>query len=358
MDRSGILYAVVEAETGGDEELPQDERALDPVVVDALERRLDELTGTRWEIVGVEKAATGHVNGTLLLDARPRPVVVKVQSDTVAVYGSDPILEPLVLRELGAAGAPVPAVVAVDGDPSTLGSPWFAMERIDGVGLPDDAFTGFMAEGWFFESTTARRRRVCETFVDCLARVHAVPAAALSGHDRAGSASAMIDYLRASVEDGAPGQVPREHRLLDRLAAELPVGADDDVTPCMGDSRMANALVRGGEVVALVDWEIAYLGNPAADIGYAVNNVNWLVHATGTRLDGIPTADETWDRWESLTGRRVPAADRRYWERFGALVITVTATRVIASFLTGPDDPGPEDVNSMLTYAEGLFDVR
>ena len=44
--------------------------------------------------------------------------------------------------------------------------------------------------------------------------------------------------------------------------------------------------------------------------------------------------------------------------RFGAMIITVTATRVIASFLTGPDDPGPEDVNNMLTYAEGLFDVR
>ena len=232
------------------------------------------------------------------------------------------------------------------------------MERIDAVSLPDDAFTGFMVEGWFFESTPAERRRVCETFVDCLARVHAVPTAAFAGLDRGGSASRAIDYLRAAVEDAAPGRVPRQLRLLDLLAEHLPAGADDDVTLCQGDARMANALVRDGEVVALVDWEIAYLGNPAADIGYAVNNVDWLTHTTGTRLDGIPTSDETWDRWESLSGRRVPIADRRYWERFGAMIITITATRVIASFLTGPDDPGPEDVNNMLTYAEGLFDVR
>jgi aminoglycoside phosphotransferase (APT) family kinase protein len=335
-----------------------DEGADAAVDVDALARRLLELTGTSYAIQGVRRAETGFVNGTLMVDATPGPLVVKVQSDAVAVYGSDPILEPLVLRELGGAGAAVPAVVAVDGDTATLGAPWFAMERIDGVGLPDDAFTGFMAEGWFFESTPAERRRVCETFVDRLAEVHAVPAAVLAGLDRGGSASRAIDYLRASVEDAAPGRVPREHRLLDLLVEQLPVGADDDVTPCMGDARMANALVRDGEVVALVDWEIAYLGNPAADIGYAVNNVDWLTHTTGTRLEGIPTSDETWDRWERHTGRQVPTPDRRYWERFGAMIITITATRVIASFLTGPDDPGPEDVNNMLTHAEGLFDVR
>jgi aminoglycoside phosphotransferase (APT) family kinase protein len=328
----------------------------DEVDAVALGRRISELTGAPCAITGIRRADTGFVNGTLMVDATPGPLVVKVQSDTVAVYGSDPILEPLVLRELGAAGAPVPAVVAVDDDPTTLGAPWFAMERVDGVGLPDDAFTGFMAEGWFFESTPAERRRVCETFVDCLARVHAVPAAALAGLDRGGSASRAIDYLRASVEDAAPGRVPREHRLLDLLVERLPAGADDDVTPCMGDARMANALVRGGEVVALVDWEIAYLGNPAADVGYAANNLNWLTHTTGARLDGIPTSDETWDRWESRTGRRVPASDRRYWERFGAMIITITATRVIASFLGGPDDPEAEDVNTMLTWTEGLFD--
>jgi aminoglycoside phosphotransferase (APT) family kinase protein len=334
---------------------PAEEGAID---VGALARRLGELTGTSYSITGVRRAETGFVNGTLMVDSTPGPLVVKVQSDTVAVYGSDPILEPLVLRELGAAGGPVPALVAVDADTSTLGAPWFAMERVDGVSLPDDAFTGFMAEGWFFDSTPAERRRVCESFVDCLARVHAVPATAFAGLDRGGNASRAIDYLRVAVEDAAPGRVPRQLRLLDLLAENLPAGADDDVTLCQGDARMANALVRGGEVVALVDWEIAYLGNPAADIGYAVNNVDWLTHTTGTRLDGIPSSEETWDRWEARAGRSVPTPERRYWERFGAMIITITATRVIASFLTGPDDPGPEDVNSMLTHAEGLFDVR
>jgi aminoglycoside phosphotransferase (APT) family kinase protein len=328
-------------------------RDLDP---DALARRLRDLTGTHYEIDAVRPAATGHVNGTLLLDSRPADLVVKVQSDTIAVFESDPAIEPMVLRGLAAGGAPVPAVVAVDPDRETLGSPWFAMERVDAAGMPDDAFTGYMVDGWFAEATAGERRQACESFVRGLASVHAVPVEAFAGFDRGGCASQAIDYLRAAVEDADPGRVPREHRLLDLLVERLPAGADDDVTLCMGDARLANALVRDADVVAIVDWEIAYLGNPAADIGYGINHQGWLTQCAGTRLDGIPAPDETWDLWESLSGRRVPAPDRRYWEAFGSMIITITATRVITSFLGKPGDPSAEDVNNMLVWSEGLFD--
>jgi hypothetical protein len=43
-------------------------------------------------------------------------------------------------------------VLAVDPDPSTLGSPWFAMERIDGVGVPDDAMSGYVVDGWLADA--------------------------------------------------------------------------------------------------------------------------------------------------------------------------------------------------------------
>jgi aminoglycoside phosphotransferase (APT) family kinase protein len=347
-----ILYAPVGIDIGGNSGSP-DAGVPDP---DVLARRISELTGTDYEITAIERAATGFVNGTLLLESTPAPLVVKVQADGAAVYRSEPFIEPLVLRGLRAGGAPVPAVVAVEPDPRSVGSPWFAMERIDAAGIPDDTFTGYMVEGWFAEASAAERRRVCETFVECLARVHAVPVEGFAGLDRGGSHSRAIDYLRAAVDDAAPGRVPRQQRLLDLLVERMPAGADDDITLCMGDSRLANALVREAEVVALVDWEIAYLGNPAADIGYAVNHVGWLTHTSGTRLEGMPTAAETWDQWESLSGRRVPEADRRYWEAFGAMIITITATRVIASFLGKPSDPEAEDVNNMLIWSEGLFD--
>ncbi len=322
----------------------------------ALTRRLRELTGTSFTIDHVERAGSGHVNGTLLLDSRPVPLVVKIQSDAVTVHGSAPALEPLVLRGLHEGGAPVPAVVAVDPDPSALGSPWFAMERIDGVGVPDDAMTGYVVEGWLADASPEERRRVFETFVDCLARVHEVPVDRFTGFPRGGSHSRVIDYLRMAVEDAAPGRVPRQQRLLDLAEARMPAGADDDVVLCMGDARMANALVREGEVVALVDWEIAFLGNPAVDIGYHLNHVGWLERATGRRLDGIPTTDEAWERWEARTGRSVSAGDRRYWTAFASMVLTVTASRVIASFLGGSDDPGLEEVNPMVPWSEELFD--
>src|SRR4051812_29848795 len=106
-----ILYALMGDEAGGPGSDAIDANALAGLDLDALDReafvrRLRQLTGTSFTIDHVERAGSGHVNGTLLLDSRPVPLVVKIQSDAVAVHGSAPALEPLVLRGLHEGGAP------------------------------------------------------------------------------------------------------------------------------------------------------------------------------------------------------------------------------------------------------------
>ena len=55
----------------------------------------------------------------------------------------------------------------------------------------------------------------------------------------------------------------------------------------MGDARLVNAIVDGADVAALVDFEVAYVGNPIGDIGYSL----FLERSHGhtAPLPGLPT---------------------------------------------------------------------
>ena len=56
-------------------------------------------------------------------------------------------------------------------------------------------------------------------------------------------------------------------------------------------------------------------------------------------LDGLPSDDETWQRWSDVTRR--PVVDRAYWTAFGATVVAITATRAMIQWgLGGPNLEG------------------
>jgi aminoglycoside phosphotransferase (APT) family kinase protein len=138
----------------------------------------------------------------------------------------------------------------------------------------------------------------------------------------------MLDYWEASLLDAVERRdAAIQVRAIDWLRAKMPAGADDDPRPCMGDARMANLIEREGEVVALIDWELAYIGNPQGDVGYHLYLDSRYGTLAGGRLDGLPSPDETWRRWEQRSG--IAVADPRYWTAYGALVIAITATRAL-----------------------------
>jgi Phosphotransferase enzyme family len=77
-----------------------------------------------------------------------------------------------------------------------------------------------------------------------------------------------------------------------------------------GDTKPGNFAFVDGEVSGVFDWEMATIGDPLTDIGWA--EVNWRFPGFVTAADGAPTADELVERWEALTGIR---ARHRPWYR-------------------------------------------
>ena len=125
--------------------------------------------------------------------------------------------------------------------------------------------------------------------------------------------------------------------MFDWLVANVPPSAEEPSALCMGDARLVNAIVDGSDVAALVDFEVAYVGNPTGDIGYSLflerSHGHTTAHCQACRRR------TTWARWSTATGRAL--VDLDYWMAFAATVIVVTATR--ASVMWGPPDSFSED---------------
>jgi aminoglycoside phosphotransferase (APT) family kinase protein len=315
-----------------------------------------EVTGDEYLIRAVRPASTGHANTTWLVDADPRPLAIKVQAVPSVVHERDPGLEPGVLDALAATEVPVPELVAVDAEGAVFGAPWFAMAFVDGTCLPDDQLGGYAMGGWFVDAEPRRRTRIWNGFVDTLAALHRLPAVTFGPAPRGGTHGRLLDYWAAGLREVLdPGDSAIQTRALDWLGDSTPADADRCRRPCMGDARMANLLEDDGRVLALVDWELANVGNPHADIAYHLYMDGRFARVAGRRLSGLPTPDETWRRWEHRSG--IEATDRSYWSVFAALVISTTATRSMR--IDHGFDPGDiEALNPFAAELELLLDGK
>jgi aminoglycoside phosphotransferase (APT) family kinase protein len=286
--------------------------------------------------IEITRLAGGHSSGAWRVDVAGdgvvRPLVLKAPEEPSVVHRRDACREGRILDACGRMGAPVPAVLGVDDGARTIGRRCFVMEHVDGVGLADTSPSSYHDDPWLRQADPDVRRAVWESFHDALARLHTVDAAKVpdADHGTAGVAD-VLEYWRQALLDAVPAEsAPRQLAALEWLRGNIPPGADDAPAVCMGDARLVNCLLVGTDVAALVDFEVAYTGNPAADIGYSLFVDQRHRGHTDRPLSGLPTADETWARWARTTGRDLDHRD--YWSAFGATVIVVTATRAMVQW--------------------------
>ena len=124
----------------------------------------------------------------------------------------------------------------------------------------------------------------------------------------------------------------REHR---------PTGTEP-VGFCWGDARIGNMIFRDGRCVAVLDWEMATLGNPEQDLAWALFLDRHHSEGVGVpRLPGFPDRDATVSRYEARTGR--PVRHLRYYEIFAAFRFSVIMMRVAQGMkelgVLPPDSP-------------------
>jgi putative sterol carrier protein len=109
--------------------------------------------------------------------------------------------------------------------------------------------------------------------------------------------------------------------------------APEKVSVCWGDPRLPNTMYEEGtfDVVAILDWEMSFLGDPEADLAWFLF-CDWQ-HSVGygfPRTEGSPTREETIKRYEELTGYKVK--NLFYQEVVAALYFGIVMAKIFKNF--------------------------
>ncbi len=300
-------------------------------------------------------AATGFSSDTLLFDLAWREggaehreaIVVRRAPIGHRVFPAYDIpRQHRILRILATTDVPVPHTPWLEEDPAILGSPFFVMERVEGS-IPTDS-PPYHVGGWVTEVAPSERSALWWSGLEVLARIHALDwrTLGLSFVDTPGSGDTPLvrqldDYERFLAWAMGKERHPSCEPALLWLRAHLP-REQEPVRFCWGDARPGNMIFQQGRCVAVLDWEMAILGNPVQDLAW------WLFldrhHSEGLgapRLAGFPSRAQTIVRWEEQTGLSARHVD--YYEVFAAFRFAVIMIRVAQGFIAAgtlpPDSP-------------------
>jgi aminoglycoside phosphotransferase (APT) family kinase protein len=232
------------------------------------------------------------------------------------------------------ATVPVPKVQWCEPDPEPLGTPFFVMDRVEGI-VPPDVMPYNMGS-WVTEASLEERRRMQDASVDVVARIHAIDRPTerfdfLGG----GSLRQLLDDQRAYYRWVAGGlRSPLIERAFAWLEDHWP--ADEGPTVlCWGDSRIGNIMYRDFEPVAVFDWEMATLGPPEVDLAWFVFLHEFFEdiaqrYGVGGLPDFLQTADVV-ARYETVSGCTPRDVDwyRTYAALRHAIIMSQTARRSI-----------------------------
>jgi aminoglycoside phosphotransferase (APT) family kinase protein len=112
-------------------------------------------------------------------------------------------------------------------------------------------------------------------------------------------------------------------------------GPPDQMTLVHGDFRHGNLVIGPDGVRAVLDWELAHLGDPMEDLGWVCVN-SWRFGEIDKPVGGFGSREELFAGYESA-GRRVDPERVRFWEVMGTLRWGVMCCGMMQRFRAAPD---------------------
>jgi len=224
----------------------------------------------------------------------------------------DVLREARLLHALDPTPVRVPAVLAVCDDESVIGAPFYVMQEVEGQVITDS-----MPE---VLDTPELRRRVADELIDSLVELHSVDwtAIGLEGFGKpTGYLERQLRRFTGLWEHNRTRELSEVEEVGSWLAANIP--DSPPATIVHGDYRLGNTMFARrspARLVAILDWEMATIGDPLADVGYMM--IHWTrpgdeqgrfnLHSV-TTLDGFPSREELIERYEQRSGRSMQAVN-------------------------------------------------
>ena len=255
----------------------------------------------------------GHSNVTYLLRREDGSELVlrRPPRPPLPPSAHDVLREARLLKALWDTPARVPRVVAVGEDEEVIGSPFYLMERVAGEVITSSVPAAL--------DLPAQRARIARELIDALVEIHAVDwqKAGLEGFGKpSGYLQRQLRRFSGLWALNKTREIPEVERVGRWLAERLPdPNPPTPATIVHGDYRLGNtmfALAPPARLVAVLDWEMATIGDPLADLGYLCmmwteggdpkGGMREYLGAV-TRADGFLSRGELIARYEERSGR-------------------------------------------------------
>jgi aminoglycoside phosphotransferase (APT) family kinase protein len=212
-------------------------------------------------------------------------------------------------RGLAGSAVPVPRTLHLCNDPTIIGAPFYLMELVRGTVYRSGEDTSRL--------TAEHRTALADELVDVLARLHAIDPveAGLADLGRPdGYLERQVRRWASQLDQSRSRDLPGIDELRDRLARQVPVSRRSGVVH--GDYRLDNVIVGDDlRVRAVVDWEMATIGDPLADIGLllvywdGLTNVDNPITTGMGAGAGFPAGEHLLARYVSRSGADVSRLD-------------------------------------------------
>ncbi len=231
--------------------------------------------------------------------------------------------EAALIEAASACGVPTPDIIYVSQKDDGLGE-GFLMSRVAG-----ETIARKLLRDPSFETARARLTAQCGA---ALARIHALPLAELPRLPQSDGSAQLAQYEETYRSFDAP-----------RPVFELAIRwlRDNPPEPAAlglvhGDFRLGNLMVDQEGLAAVLDWELAHIGDPREDLAWICIN-SWRFGRSDRRVGGFGDLPDFLAAYADAGGAAVAPADIDWWELLGTLKWGVMCMIMYGAFRSGAD---------------------
>ena len=235
-------------------------------------------------------------------------------------------VEALLMQTAAQAGVPEPKVHYVLRSEDGVGA-GFIMQWLDGFTLGAQIVkTPELAE---IRPQLARR---CG---EVLAQIHGIDLVA-SGLDQHLQHQSAEEYVRQTWQRYQDFNTPQP--MIDFTARWLLDHLPENTTPALvhNDFRNGNVMIDVSGIVAVLDWEVAYIGDPMRDLGWILTH-SWRFGRDDLSVGGFGEVADLFAGYESVSGTSVDPEAVRFWQIFGSFWWSVGCLGMAEHYRNGPD---------------------
>jgi aminoglycoside phosphotransferase (APT) family kinase protein len=312
-------------------------------VVDAarLQRYLDRALGDRAAITVTPMTGGGSCEVFALDRGSARWVLRRAPRHASSTTAHNVLREFRILDAIKDEPVRIARPVVACADSEVFGAPFYVMERIDGRPILQS-----VPEAW--ATAPATHGKALEELVDALVAIHAVDWDACGLADMAHTddyLSRQLTRWLAQLDSYGGRELPAAHDIAEWLDAHRPV--DQPSALCHGDYKLDNVLFARSappHLLAVVDWEMAAIGDPFVDLAWAL-----IFHPgpEGTMrlgmakeptfaVDDLPDRAALVERYASRSGRDASAIG--WYDVFARWKLAVVLEGSYAKFQRGQSD--------------------